>query len=69
MRFISGGIVGSCFFYNFTSIIPFKIGKARVSPLNYGSIPRLELVAATLSIKIPLLLREELDIEINKVYF
>ena len=45
------------------------IGKARVSPLKYVSIPRLELVAATLSVKIALLLREELDIEINKEYF
>ena len=45
------------------------IGKAIVSPLNYVSIPRLELVAATLSVKIALLLREELDIEINNEYF
>ena len=45
------------------------IGKARVSPLKYVSIPRLELVAATLSVKIALLLREELGIEINKEYF
>ena len=45
------------------------IGKARVSPLKYVSIPRLELVAGTLSVKIALLLREEVDIEINKEYF
>ena len=32
------------------------IGKARVTPLRYVSIPRLELVAATLSAKIALLL-------------
>ena len=42
------------------------IWKAIVSPLKYVSIPRLELVAATLSVKIALLLREELDIKINK---
>ena len=45
------------------------IGKARVSPLNYVFILRLELVAAAVSVKIVLLLREELDIEINKQYF
>ena len=45
------------------------IEKARVSPLKYVSIPRLKLVAATLSVKIALLLREELDIEITKEYF
>ena len=45
------------------------IWKAIVSPLKYVSIPRLELVAATLSVKIALLLREELDIKINKEDF
>ena len=45
------------------------IGKARVSPLKYVFIPRLELVSATVSIKIALLLREDLDIEISKDYF
>ena len=37
------------------------IGKARVNPLNYLSIPRLDLVAATLCVKIELLLKEELE--------
>ena len=45
------------------------IGKARVSSLKYVSIPRFELVIATLSVKIALLLRKKLDIEINKEYF
>ena len=45
------------------------IRKASESPLKYASIPRIELVAATFSVKIALLLREELDIEINKLYF
>ena len=45
------------------------IEKARVSPLKYLSIPRPELVAATLSVKIALLLRKELDTEIKKMFF
>ena len=45
------------------------IWKAIVSPLKHVSIPRLELVAARLSVKIALLLREELDIKINKEDF
>ena len=69
MRFISDGVVGSCFFCQFTSIIPFKIWKARARLLKYGSIPKLELVAAIFSVKIALLLREDWDIEINKEYF
>ena len=39
------------------------IGKSRVSPIKYVSIPRLELTAATLSIKMSKLIKRELDIE------
>ena len=39
------------------------IGKSAVSPTKYVSIPRLELTAATLSIKMPKLIKRELDIE------
>ena len=35
--------------------------KCRVIPLKYISIPRLELVAATLSVKISVMLRKELQ--------
>ena len=35
--------------------------KCRVTPLKYISIPRLELVAATLSVKISVMLRKELQ--------
>ena len=44
------------------------IGRTRVSPFKYVSIPILEQVAAPLSVKIALLLREELVIEIKKEY-
>ena len=39
------------------------IGKSRVSPIKYVSIPRLELTAATLSIKMSKLIKKELDIK------
>ena len=37
--------------------------------MKYISIPRLELIAATLSVKVSLLLRRELEIPTNKEYF
>ena len=37
------------------------MGKARVAPLKYISIPRMELVATILSVKLPALLRKELQ--------
>ena len=39
------------------------IGKSRVSPIKYVSIPRLELTAETLSIKMSKLIKKELDIK------
>ena len=39
------------------------MGKSRVTPKKYVTIPRLELVAAVLSVKIAALIRRELDIE------
>ena len=45
------------------------IGKARVNPLNVLIIPRMELVAGTLSVKLSILLRKELEIPINKEVF
>ena len=39
------------------------IEKSRVTPKKYVTIPRLELVAAVLSVKIAALIRRELDIE------
>ena len=39
-------------------------GKSRVAPVKYVSIPRLELTAATLSVKVSDMLRRELGIPI-----
>ena len=41
------------------------VGKSRVAPVKYVSIPRLEFNAATLSVKISMMLKEELDIHIT----
>ena len=46
------------------------IGKSRVTPTKFVSIPRLELAAAAFSVKISFLLRKELTIHpIIKEYF
>ena len=44
-------------------------GKSRVALVKYVSIPRLELTAATLSVKISMMLKEELDIHITSESF
>ena len=38
------------------------IGKSRVTPLKFVSVPRLEFTAAALSVKVFLLLKKELTI-------
>ena len=45
------------------------MGKARVAPLKYITIPRMELVAATLSVKISVMLRKEFQIPITREIF
>ena len=45
------------------------IGKSSVIPLKFTSIPRLEFMAAVLSVKISKLLREELDLHVNDEIF
>ena len=45
------------------------IGKSRVTPLKYITMPRMELVAATLSVKISALLKRELQMNCNKEIF
>ena len=47
----------------------FVMGKSRVPPFKFVCIPRLELIAATLSVKMSKLIREELQYSINKEYF
>ena len=42
------------------------MGKARVAPLKYITIPRMELVAATLSVKVSVTLRKEFQISITR---
>ena len=45
------------------------IGKARVAPLKVMAILRMELVAATLSVKMSIFLKRELEIPVNKEVF
>ena len=47
----------------------FVIGKARVTPLKSVTVPRLELTAAVLSVRISKQLKRELDIEITDEVF
>ena len=44
-------------------------GKSRVAPVKYVSTPRLKSIAATLSVKISKMLRDELDIHISSEVF
>ena len=42
------------------------MGKAHIAPLKYITIPRMELVAATLSVKISVMLRKEFQITVTR---
>lgn len=47
----------------------FVMGKARLALLREISIPRLELTAAVISVKLRAIMREELDVAIQRVYY
>ena len=45
------------------------MARSRVAPLKFTSIPRLELTPATLTVKLAVQLRKELDVEIHDEVF
>ncbi|XP_061191695.1 uncharacterized protein LOC133199905 [Saccostrea echinata] len=47
----------------------FVMGKSRVAPLKTMTIPRMELTAATLAVKLSRLVDEQLDFPIEKTHF
>ncbi len=49
--------------------VSFMIGKARVAPLKQMTIPRLELAAAVVSVKMDKMLRSELQLPLNDSLF
>jgi len=49
--------------------LAFMLGKARVAPLKQTTIPRLELTAAVLAVKIDNMLRKELSLQLEESCF
>ena len=47
----------------------FVMGKARLAPIREISIPRLELTAAVISVKLSHVIRDELDLTVSKVIY
>lgn len=49
--------------------VTFLLGKARVTPLKAVTIPRLELTAAVLAVRVDSLLKAELDVQVEDSVF
>ena len=49
--------------------VTFLLGKARVTPLKAVTIPRLELTAAVLAVRMDTLLKSELDVQVENSVF
>ena len=47
----------------------FVMAKSRVAPLKTVTIPRMELIAAVVSVKLHKFITEQLDLPINKTVF
>ena len=45
------------------------MGKARLAPLGEISVPRLELTAAVISVRLSKIIQEELDLAVQGVYY
>ncbi|XP_023192327.1 uncharacterized protein LOC111609249 isoform X3 [Xiphophorus maculatus] len=54
---------------NNISHVTFILGKARVAPMKQTTIPRLELTAAVLAVRVNKLLQKELQIQLEKPVF
>ena len=49
--------------------LSFIIGKSRLAPVKSVSIPRLELTAAVLAVRLDVLVRKEIDLPVGSSYF
>ena len=47
----------------------FIMAKSRTAPLQYVSVPRLELQAATIAVRVHRLIMKEIDLQISSVFF
>ena len=49
--------------------VSFLIGKARVTPLKTVTVPKLELTAATVSVRLGKFIQRELDIKLDEIFY